>query len=185
MQHLGVFEVQCGGNFVSLFTTSVEYEFSFLIYSASRKFVGFHNSLYKIVLKLHKSSSSIGFILKCLFKKVTPQFVKVKGQFLRKANIWEAGKAILKSRLSSHYQDLHEQCNLLQNQCSSLTNKTSAIYTKFVLNRIQINQRHFRTELFPDHINDNLYRAQQILNFEAEIDKVYKECTNQDTLLTS
>ena len=104
---------------------------------------------------------------------------------MRKADIWEAEKAILKSHLSSDYQDLHEQCNLLQNQCSSLTNKTSAIYTKFVLNRIQINQRHFRTELFPDHINDNLYRAQQILNFEAEIDKVYKECTNQDTLPTS
>ena len=29
-----------------------------------------------------------------------------------------------------------------------LTNKTSAIYTKFALNRIWINQRHFRTESF-------------------------------------
>ena len=110
---------------------------------------------------------------------------KSKGQFLRKADIWEAEKAILKSRLSSHYQDLHEQCSLLQNQCSSLTNKTSAIYTKFVLNRIQINQRHFRTESFQELMNGNLYRAQQILNFEAEIDKIYKKYTNQDTLPTS
>ena len=116
--------------------------------STSEDIVRLHNSLHKIVLKLHKSSSSIGFILKCLFKKVTPKFAKVKGQFLRKANIWEGEKAILKSHLSSHYQDLHEQCNLLQNQCSWLTNKTSAIYTKFVLNRIRINQRHFRTESF-------------------------------------
>ena len=67
---------------------------------------------------------------------------------MRKADIWEAEKEILKSHLSSHYQDLHEQCNLLQNQCSWLTNKTSAIYTKFVINRIRINQRHFRTEMF-------------------------------------
>ena len=116
--------------------------------STSEDIVRLHNSLHKIILKLHKSSSSIGFILKCLFKKVTPKFTKVKGQFLRKADTWEAEKAILKSHLSSHYQDLHEQCNLLQNQCSLLTNKTSAIYMKFVLNRIQINQRHFRTESF-------------------------------------
>ena len=67
---------------------------------------------------------------------------------MRKADIWEAEKEILKSHLSSHYQDLHEQCDLLQNQCSWLTNKTSAIYTKFVINRIRINQRHFRTEMF-------------------------------------
>ena len=153
--------------------------------STSEDIVRLHNSLHKIVLKLHKSSSSIGFILKCLFKKVTPKFAKVKGQFLRKANIWEGEKAILKSHLSSHYQDLHEQCNLLQNQCSSLTNKTNAIYTKFVLNRIQINQRHFRTESFQELMNGNLYRAQQISNFEAEIDKIYKKYTNQDTLPTS
>ena len=116
--------------------------------TTSEDIVRLHNSLYKIVLKLHKSSSSIGFILRCLFKKFTPKFAKVQGQFLRKGDIWEAEKAKLKSHLSSHYQDLHEQCNVLQNQCSWLTNKTSAIYTKFVLNRIPINQRHFRTELF-------------------------------------
>ena len=116
--------------------------------STSEDILRLHNSLYKIDLKLHKSSSSIGFILKYLFKKVTPKFAKFKGQFLRKADLWEAEKAILKSHPSSHYQDLHEQCNLLQNQCSSLTNKTSAIYTNFVLNRIRINQRHFRTESF-------------------------------------
>ena len=116
--------------------------------TTSEDIVRLHNSLYKIVLKLHKSSSSIGFILRCLFKKFTPKFAKVQGKFLRKADIWEADKAKMKSHLSSHYQDLHEQCNLLQNQCSSLTNKTIAIYTKFVLNRIQINQRHFRTESF-------------------------------------
>ena len=116
--------------------------------TTSEDIVRLHNSLYKIVLKLHKSSSSIGFILRCLFKKFTPKFAKVQGQFLRKADIWEAEKAKLKSHLSSHYQDLHEQWNLLQNQCSWLTNKTSAIYTKFVLNRIRINQRHFRTESF-------------------------------------
>ena len=116
--------------------------------TTSEDIVRFHNGLYKIVLKLHKSSSSIGFILRCLFKKVTPKFAKVKGQFLRKADIWEGEKEILKSHLSSQYQDFHEQCNLLQNQCSWLTNKTSAIYTKFVINRIRINQRHFRTEMF-------------------------------------
>ena len=116
--------------------------------STSEDAVRLLHSLYKIVLKLHKSFSSTGFILKCLFKKVTPNFAKVKGQFLRKADLCEAEKAILKSHLSSYYQDLHEQSNLLQNQCSSLTNKTSAIYTKFVLNRIRINQRHFCTESF-------------------------------------
>ena len=86
--------------------------------TTSEDIVRLHNSLYKIVLKLHKSSSSIGFILRCLFKKFTPKFAKVQGKFLRKADIWEADKAKMKSHLSSHYQDLHEQCNLLQNQCS-------------------------------------------------------------------
>ena len=43
-----------------------------------------HSDLYWLSVKLHKSSSSIGFIKKCLYLNVIPKFATLRGQFLNK-----------------------------------------------------------------------------------------------------
>ena len=67
-----------------------------------------YNKLYWLTIKLHKVSSSIGFIKKCLHLHITPTFAKVNGQFLHNEDKHDAERHIMISHVKRHILDLKE-----------------------------------------------------------------------------
>ena len=66
------------------------------------------NDLYGVLVKLHKSSSSIGFIKKCLYSNVIPKFATLRGQFLSKNERHAAKPNLLISHSTKHINDLKQ-----------------------------------------------------------------------------
>ena len=62
--------------------------------------------LYWLSVKLHKSSSSIGFIKKCLYLNIIPKFATLRGQFLNKNERHAAERNLLVSHSTKHINDL-------------------------------------------------------------------------------
>ena len=67
-----------------------------------------YNDLYWLSVKLHKSSSSIGFIKKCLYLNVIPKFATLRGQFLSKNERYAAERNLLVSHSTKHINDLKQ-----------------------------------------------------------------------------
>ena len=67
-----------------------------------------YNKFIKVTSKLHKTSSSIGFIKKALHHNVTPMFVKVRGQFVNNKDQLDAERKLIISHLIKHYLKLKE-----------------------------------------------------------------------------
>ena len=67
-----------------------------------------YNGLYWLSVKLHKSSSSIGFIKKCLNLNVIAKFATLRGQFLNKNERHPAERNLFISRSTKHVNDLKE-----------------------------------------------------------------------------
>ena len=107
-----------------------------------------HNNLYKSLLKIHKLTSSIGFIGKCLYFKITPTFAKVKGNFANKHDKYAAERSILKAQLTSHKNELRKAIMTLESNTISLSEVTNLTYTNFLIRKIRIQQRHYRTISF-------------------------------------
>ena len=54
-----------------------------------------YNKFIKVTSKLHKTSSSIGFIKKALHHNVTPTFAKIRGQFVHNKDQLDAERKIV------------------------------------------------------------------------------------------
>ena len=59
-------------------------------------------------MKLHKSSSSIGFIKKCLYLNIIAKFATLRGQFLNKNESHAAEQNLLISHSTKHVNDLKQ-----------------------------------------------------------------------------
>ena len=71
-----------------------------------------YNNLYWLSMKLHKSSSSIGFIKKCLYLNVIPKFATLRGKFLSKNERHATERNLLVSHSMKHINDLKQQLAL-------------------------------------------------------------------------
>ena len=67
-----------------------------------------YNDLYWLSVKLHKSSSSIGFIKKCLYLNVIPIFATLRGQILSKNERYAAERNLLLLHSTKNINDLKE-----------------------------------------------------------------------------
>ena len=67
-----------------------------------------YNDLYWLSVKLHKSSSSIGFIKKCLYLIVILKFATLRGYFLSKNERHAAERNLLVSHSTKHINDLKQ-----------------------------------------------------------------------------
>ena len=63
------------------------------------------DKIYRLLLKMHNTASSIGFIKKCIHSRVTPKFAQIKEQFLKKSAQSQAERKLM----------LDHVLNLLQN----------------------------------------------------------------------
>ena len=68
-----------------------------------------YNNLYWLSMKLHKSSSSIGFVKKCLYLNVIPKFATLRGKFLSKNERHATERNLLVSHSMKHINDLKQQ----------------------------------------------------------------------------
>lgn len=59
-----------------------------------------YNKLYNTTLKLLKTASSIGFIKKDLYNKVTLRFAQINGQFINKQDQVDAQRKLMQSHLN-------------------------------------------------------------------------------------
>ena len=67
-----------------------------------------NNTMSKLLLKLHKSSSSVDFIKKSLFNNIAPTFAKVKGKFIN-----DNTKAIAeKEAMKNHPEAVVQRCSV-------------------------------------------------------------------------
>ena len=57
---------------------------NFLNFKLPKRIAVFYSHLYWLSVKLHKSSSSTGFIKKCLYLNVIQKFSTLRGQFVNK-----------------------------------------------------------------------------------------------------
>ena len=67
-----------------------------------------YNNLYWLSMKLHKSSSSIGFVKKCLYLNVMPKFATLRGKFLSKNERHATERNLLVSHSMKHINDLKQ-----------------------------------------------------------------------------
>ena len=70
-----------------------------------------YNDLYWLSVKLHKSSSSIGFIKKCLYLNVIPKFATLRGQILSKNERYAAERNLLIWHSTKHINTTKELMN--------------------------------------------------------------------------
>ena len=68
-----------------------------------------YNNLYWLSMKLHKSSSSIGFVKKCLYLNVIPKFATLRGKFLSRNERHATERNLLVSHSMKHINDLKQQ----------------------------------------------------------------------------
>ena len=79
-----------------------------LNFKLPKKIAVFYNNLYWLSVKLHESSSSIGFIKKCLYLNVIPKFATLRGQFLNKNERHAAERNLLILHSTKHVNDLKQ-----------------------------------------------------------------------------
>ena len=126
-----------------------------------------YNNLRKIISKLHKLSSSVGFIKKSLFNNITPTFAKVKGQFINKNTKLNAEKEVMKNHLSKHYNDIRDlklQYNFIEKEIQS---GIGVIFTKVLIRYIESSLRKERLESFKVKNNKifNLIKRKPLLTY--------------------
>ena len=80
--------------------------------------------------------------------KITPTFSKVKGNFANKNDKYTAERIILKSQLTSHKNELQKVTTTLEENIESLSEVTNRLYTNFLLRKIRLQQRQYRTVSF-------------------------------------
>ena len=83
-----------------------------------------YNDLYWLSVKLHKSSSSFGFIKKCLYLNVITKFSTLWGQFLSKNERHAAEQNLFVSHSTKHINDLKQ---LLLKHCKITDELKSSI----------------------------------------------------------
>ena len=96
-----------------------------------------YNKIKRIISKLQKSSSSVGFIKKSLFNNITPTFAKVNGQFINDNTKVNVEKEVMKSHLNKHYNDIRDlrlQYNYTKNEIQS---NIGVIFTKVLIKSIE------------------------------------------------
>ena len=99
-----------------------------------------YNKLYNTTSKLHKSASSIGFIKKPLYHKVTPKFAQINSQFINKQDQIDAEQKLMLSHLNRHVLTLKELRHKLKQLDSDLLEQVCEVcYTilkKWLLNAL-------------------------------------------------
>ena len=86
-------------------------------------------------LKLHKTSSSIGFIKKALFLGVTPKFVEIRGNFIDNSLKKETERNLLLQHVSKHSNEMKEISSKLEATKKELKQICGNILYKLLLCR--------------------------------------------------
>ena len=78
------------------------------------------DKIYRLLLKMHNTASSIGFIKKCIHFRVTPKFAQIKGQFLKKSAQSQAERKLMLDHILNHLQTLQKLSRELRDETFSL-----------------------------------------------------------------
>ena len=95
-----------------------------------------YNDLYWLSVKLHKSSSSIGFIKKCLYLNVIPIFATLRGQILRKNERHAAERNLLILHSTKNINDLKELLLKHHKRTDELKSSTGFLLLKMSISNI-------------------------------------------------
>ena len=95
-----------------------------------------YNKFIKVTSKLHKTSSSIGFIKKALHHNVTPTFAKIRGQFVNNKDQLDAERKLMISHLTQHDLKLKEITNKHRTLGQELVKKVGSIRYKILLKHV-------------------------------------------------
>ena len=109
--------------------------FKLLWYSFHQYFTLYdiYNKCIKVTSKLHKTSSSFGFIKKALHHNVTPTFAKIRGQFVNNKDELDAERKLMISHLNQHDLKLKEITNKHRALDQELVKKVGSIRYKILL----------------------------------------------------
>lgn len=112
------------------------------------RIVNTYHQLHKLCMKLHSTAASIGFIRKAIYNQVTPNFVKVKGQFPREELRNETERKLLFEHLNKHNQDLKELSRQYAETTDNLLKNTGYIFGRALIQNIQRSLTKKRLESF-------------------------------------
>ena len=107
-----------------------------------------YNDLYWLSVKLHKSSSSIGFIKKCLYSNVIPKFATLRGQFLSKNERHAAKPNLLISHSTKHINDLKQLLLKHRQSTDKLKSSTEFLLFDMLVSNILRTSRAMRISSF-------------------------------------
>ena len=102
----------------------------------------------KIILKLHKSSPSLGFIKKSLFNNITPNLATVKEQFINNNTRTTAKKEITKNHLTKHYNDISDLKLQYDDTRNKIQSNIGIIFTKMLIRFIESSLKTERLKSF-------------------------------------
>ena len=121
---------------------------SFQLYLLPKRIAELYNELFKLSIKLHQTSASIGFIKKSLHLDVTPKFAKIKGQFINKDDQIQAERKLLVSHVVNHCKDLKNLIKIHRETSHKLQNSTGTLLFKLLMNKINNKTRMRRLNSF-------------------------------------
>ena len=107
-----------------------------------------YDKMRKIILKLHKLSSSVGFIKKSLFSNITPTFTKVQGQFKNNNTRTTAEKEIMINHLTKHHNDIRHLKLQYDDTRNKIQSNIGIIFTKMLIRFIESSLRTERLNSF-------------------------------------
>ena len=95
-----------------------------------------YNEFIKVTSKLHKTSSSIGFIKKALHHNMTLTFAEIKRQFVNNKDQLDAERKLMISHLTHHDLKLKEIKNKHRTLGPELVGKVDSICYKILLKHV-------------------------------------------------
>ena len=115
-----------------------------LNFKLSKRIAVLYNNLYWLSVKLHKSSSSVGSIKKCLNLNVIAKFATLRGQFLNKNEIHAAERNLLISHSTKHVNDLKQLLLKDRKRTDQLKSSTGFLLFDKLISNILITSRAMR-----------------------------------------
>ena len=119
-----------------------------IIHILSDRVATSYNKMRKIILKLHKSSPSLGFIKKSLFNNITPNLATVKEQFINNNTRTTAKKEITKNHLTKHYNDISDLKLQYDDTRNKIQSNIGIIFTKMLIRFIESSLKTERLKSF-------------------------------------
>ena len=113
-----------------------------------RRIAVIFNKLFWLSTKLHKTSSNLGFVKKCLHLHLTPKFAQVQGQFATKEDQHTAERIILGSNAKKHIDLLKGIIYEHRKTANELQSITGPLLFKLLYKRILNESKDIRSKSF-------------------------------------